>query len=99
MIRTNPPKNRRTSIRESIDGYLSGRMDAELTHFLGKNRNERHHGDINHCNDTYEQRAHSLHSPNFYQYKNGTALGVKPTLKVRNNLPFLKELAFIILHY
>ena len=31
----------RTDIRETIGKYLSGLMDAELTHFLGRKRYER----------------------------------------------------------
>jgi Transposase and inactivated derivatives len=45
----------RTDIRETIGQYLSSLMDAELTHFLGRKRYERLHGDINHRNGSYER--------------------------------------------
>lgn len=37
----------RTDIRQTIGQYLSGLMDAELTHFLGRNRYERRQGNVN----------------------------------------------------
>ena len=43
----------RTDIRETIGQYLSGLMDAELTHFLGRKPYERLKGDINHRNGSY----------------------------------------------
>jgi len=45
----------RADIRETIGQYLSSLMDAELTHFLGRKRYERLHGDINHRNGSYER--------------------------------------------
>ena len=45
----------RTNIRETIGQYLSGLMDAELTHFLGRKRYERLQGDVNHRNGSYER--------------------------------------------
>ena len=45
----------RTDIRETIGQYLSGLMDAELTHFLGRKRYERLQGDVNHRNGSYER--------------------------------------------
>ncbi len=45
----------RTDIRETIGQYLSGLMDAELTHFLGRKRYERRQGDVNHRNGTYDR--------------------------------------------
>jgi len=44
----------RTDIRETIGQYLSGLMDAELTHFLGRKPYERLKGDVNHRNGSYE---------------------------------------------
>lgn len=43
----------RTDIRETIGQYLSGLMDAELTHFLGRKPYERLEGDVNHRNGSY----------------------------------------------
>jgi len=43
----------RADIRETIGQYLSGLMDAELTHFLGRKRYERLQGDVNHRNGSY----------------------------------------------
>ena len=43
----------RTNIRETIGQYLSGLMDAELTHFLGRKPYERLEGDVNHRNGSY----------------------------------------------
>jgi len=45
----------RTDIRETIGQYLSGLMDAELTHFLGRKRYERRQGDVNHRNGSYDR--------------------------------------------
>jgi putative transposase len=45
----------RTDIRETIGQYLSGLMDAELTHFLGRKPYERLEGDVNHRNGSYER--------------------------------------------
>lgn len=45
----------RTDIRETIGKYLSGLMDAELTHFLGRKRYERRQGDVNHRNGSYDR--------------------------------------------
>jgi len=43
----------RADIRETIGQYLSGLMDAELTHFLGRKPYERLQGDVNHRNGSY----------------------------------------------
>jgi putative transposase len=43
----------RTDIRKTIGQYLSGLMDAELTHFLGRKPYERLEGDVNHRNGSY----------------------------------------------
>ena len=45
----------RADIRETIGQYLSGLMDAELTHFLGRKPYERLKGDVNHRNGFYER--------------------------------------------
>jgi len=45
----------RTDIRQTIGQYLSGLMDVELTHFLGRNRYERRLGDVNHRNGSYNR--------------------------------------------
>ena len=45
----------RADIKETIGQYLSGLMDAELTHFLGRKPYERLKGDINHRNGSYER--------------------------------------------
>jgi putative transposase len=45
----------RSDIRETIGEYLSGLMDAELTHFLGRKRYERRYGDVNHRNGSYDR--------------------------------------------
>lgn len=45
----------RADIRETIGQYLSGLMDAELTHFLGRKRYERRQGDVNHRNGSYDR--------------------------------------------
>jgi len=45
----------RDDIRETIGQYLSGLMDAELTHFLGRKRYERRQGDVNHRNGSYDR--------------------------------------------
>jgi len=46
----------RSDIRKTIGQYLSGLMDAELTHFLGRKRYERRQGgDVNHRNGSYER--------------------------------------------
>lgn len=45
----------RTDIRQTIGQYLSGLMDVELTHFLGRNRYERRQGDVNHRNGSYDR--------------------------------------------
>jgi len=68
----------RADIRETVGQYLSGLMDAELTHFLGRKRYERRQRDVNHRNGSYGgRRTGLLYSPCFYQYKNGIALAVK----------------------
>jgi putative transposase len=43
----------RTDIRKTIGQYLSGLMDAELTHFLGRKPYERLKEDVNHRNGSY----------------------------------------------
>jgi len=43
----------RTDIKKTIGQYLSGLMDAELTHFLGRKPYERVKGDVNHRNGSY----------------------------------------------
>jgi putative transposase len=45
----------RADIRETIGQYLSGLMDAELAHFLGRKRYERRQGDVNHRNGSYDR--------------------------------------------
>ena len=45
----------RDDIRETVGQYLSGLMDAELTHFLGRKRYERLQGDVNHRNGSYDR--------------------------------------------
>ena len=45
----------RTDIRETIGQYLSGLMDAELTHFLGRKPYERIQGETNHRNGSYDR--------------------------------------------
>jgi len=46
----------RSDIRKTIGQYLSGLMDAELTHFLGRKRYERRQGgDVNHRNGSYDR--------------------------------------------
>ena len=43
----------RANVRETVGHYLSGLMDVELTHFLGRDRYERCEGDPNHRNGSY----------------------------------------------
>jgi putative transposase len=43
----------RTDIKKTIGQYLSGLMDAELTHFLGRKPYERLKGDVSHRNGSY----------------------------------------------
>lgn len=45
----------RTDIRETTGQYLSGLMDAEPTHFIGRKRYEHHQGDVNHRNVSYDR--------------------------------------------
>jgi putative transposase len=45
----------RADIRETVGQYLSGLMDAELTHFLGRRPYERLKEGINHRNGCYER--------------------------------------------
>ena len=45
----------RSDIRKTIGQYLSGLMDAELTHFLGRKHYERRQGDVNHRNGSYDR--------------------------------------------
>ena len=45
----------RVDIRETIGQYLSGLMDAELTHFLGRKPYERIQGETNHRNGSYDR--------------------------------------------
>ena len=46
----------RTDIRESVGQYLSELMNAELTHFLGREPYERRDGQINHRNGSYPRK-------------------------------------------
>ena len=46
----------RADIKETIGQYLSGLMDAELTHFLGRKRYERRQGGVNHRNGSYDRK-------------------------------------------
>jgi putative transposase len=43
----------RANVKETVGHYLSGLMDVELTHFLGRDRYERCEGDPNHRNGSY----------------------------------------------
>jgi len=43
----------RVNVKESVGRYLSELMDAELTHFLGRERYERVEGERNHRNGSY----------------------------------------------
>ncbi len=45
----------RVDIRETVGQYLSGLMDAELTHFLGRKPYERMQGETNHRNGSYDR--------------------------------------------
>ena len=45
----------RVDIRESVGHYLTKMMNAELTHFLGRDRYERVEGDVNHRNGSYSR--------------------------------------------
>lgn len=45
----------RVDIRKTIGQYLSGLMDAELSHFLGRKPYERIQGETNHRNGSYDR--------------------------------------------
>ena len=46
----------RMDVQEEVGKYLTGLMDAELTHLLGRERYERIDEDTNHRNGTYSRR-------------------------------------------
>jgi len=46
----------RANVQETVGQYLSALMDAELTHFLGRDRYERCEGETNHRNGSYPRR-------------------------------------------
>lgn len=46
----------RMDVQEEVGKYLTGLMDAELTHHLGREKYERADGDANHRNGTYARR-------------------------------------------
>lgn len=46
----------RSDIRDSVGQYLSELMNAEMTHFLGRDRYERICGEINHRNGSYGRK-------------------------------------------
>lgn len=46
----------RADIKESVGGYMSELMDAELTDFLGRKRYERREGNDNHRNGSYGRK-------------------------------------------
>ena len=46
----------RENVQETVGQYLSALMDAELTHFLGRDRYERCGGETNHRNGSYPRR-------------------------------------------
>jgi putative transposase len=46
----------RTDIKETVGQYLTTLMNAELTHFLGRDPYERVEGEPNHRNGSYERR-------------------------------------------
>ncbi len=46
----------RLNIQEEVGRYLTGLMDAELTHHLGREKYERVDGDANHRNGTYSRK-------------------------------------------
>ncbi|MFC1895968.1 transposase [Thermodesulfobacteriota bacterium] len=43
----------RAEVKEPVGQYMSGLMEAELTHFLGRDRYQRVVGDSNHRNGCY----------------------------------------------
>ncbi len=43
----------RLDIKEVVGDYLTAMMDAELTHFLGREPYVRHSGEVNHRNGSY----------------------------------------------
>jgi putative transposase len=43
----------RVNVKETVGHYLSGLMDAEMTHYLGRARYERAEGETNHRNGSY----------------------------------------------
>lgn len=46
----------RMDVQEEVGKYLTGLMDAELTHHLGRDKYERTDGDANHRNGSYARR-------------------------------------------
>jgi putative transposase len=46
----------RVDVREAVGKYLSEMMEAELTHFLGREPYERKEGEVNHRNGSYGRR-------------------------------------------
>ena len=46
----------RAEVKETIGQYLTSLMNAELTHFLGRDPYERIEGDTNHRNGSYDRR-------------------------------------------
>jgi len=46
----------RANVQETVGQYLTALMDAELTHFLGRDRYERCEGKTNHRNGSYPRR-------------------------------------------
>jgi len=46
----------RLNVQEEVGRYLTGLMDAELTHHLGRKKYERVDGDANHRNGTYSRK-------------------------------------------
>ena len=46
----------RADVKETVGQYLTSLMNAELTHFLGRDRYERIEGSINHRNGSYDRK-------------------------------------------
>ncbi|MFC1868846.1 transposase [Thermodesulfobacteriota bacterium] len=46
----------RTKVQETVGEHLSSLMDAEMTHFMGRNRYERCEGNNNHRNGSYDRK-------------------------------------------
>ena len=49
----------RLDVREIVGDYMTAMMNAELTHFLGRELYARGQGEVNHCNGSYD-RAFTL---------------------------------------